>query len=170
MAIELLNRELNSINALFEEKFTHEFALKLGLEDFDIEIKKTFLENIFQIMTDQQLDFTNTYRSLSEKLIDYSKEIDSSLLAFFGEWTNAFKTKNISLIELGHKLIKINPIYIPRNHLIELAINDAYNNQFDTIKNLHLVLKDPFTKREADTIYSQPPTKEQIVKNTFCGT
>ncbi len=78
MAIELLNRELGSINALFEEKFTNEFALKLGLEDFDIEIKKTFLENIFQIMTDQQLDFTNTYRSLSEKLIDDKIEIDSS--------------------------------------------------------------------------------------------
>lgn len=170
MAIELLNRELNSINALFEEKFTHEFALKLGLEDFDMEIKKTFLENIFQIMTDQQLDFTNTYRSLSEKLIDDSTELDSSLHSFFENWTNVLKTKNISLSELGHKLIQINPIYIPRNHLIELAINDAYNNQFDTIKNLHQVLKDPFTKREVDSSYSQPPTKEQIVKNTFCGT
>jgi uncharacterized protein YdiU (UPF0061 family) len=170
MAIELLNRELSEINSLFEEKFTHEFALKLGIESFDIEIKKSFLENIFQIMSDHQLDFTNTYRSLAEKLFDESLIIDSSLQEYFEELVNTLKSKNINLFELGNRLKKINPIYIPRNHLIELAINDAYNNQFDSIKNLHQVLKDPFTKREIDEQFSQPPTKEQIVKNTFCGT
>lgn len=170
MAIELLNRELSEINSLFEEKFTHEFALKLGIESFDIEIKKSFLENIFQIMSDHQLDFTNTYRSLAEKLFDESLIIDSSLQEYFEELVNTLKSKNINLFELGNRLKKINPIYIPRNHLIELAINDAYNNQFDTIKNLHQILKDPYTKKEVEEKYSQPPSKEQIVKNTFCGT
>ena len=170
MAIELLNRELNNINSLFEQKFTNEFALKLGLESFEIETQKSFLENIFQIMSDHHLDFTNTFRSLSEKLSDGSLTIDHSLQDFFDSWVNTLKSKNLNLKYIANQLLKINPIYIPRNHLIEEAINDAYNNQFETIRSLHQILKDPFSKREIDVKYAQPPTKEQIVKNTFCGT
>ena len=63
---------------------------------------------------------------------------------------------------------KINPLYIPRNHLVEDVINAAVNNNdFSKLKELLKVVRKPFAKGDFDKKYSLPPLPEEIISNTF---
>ena len=64
-----------------------------------------------------------------------------------------------------------NPYVIPRNHLIEHAIQQAYSEgrfyQFDAL--LEAVTR-PFDPELARSRFAQAPASDEIVKRTFCGT
>ena len=63
-----------------------------------------------------------------------------------------------------------NPLFIPRNHLIEKCINDAVEkSDFSMANDLLEVLKKPFEYNEKLS-FSDPPKPNEDIKNTFCGT
>ena len=63
-----------------------------------------------------------------------------------------------------------NPLFIPRNHLVEKAINNAVEKgDFSMTNDLIKVLKKPFEYKENFNL-SEPPKPNQDIKNTFCGT
>ncbi|VAW58658.1 Selenoprotein O and cysteine-containing homologs [hydrothermal vent metagenome] len=65
----------------------------------------------------------------------------------------------------------VNPIYIPRNHQVEAVIRAAEdNNDFKPFHALHKVLQTPFTYQQGKDNYMLPPTPEEVVHQTFCGT
>ena len=64
-----------------------------------------------------------------------------------------------------------NPIFIPRNHLVEEAINNLVeNNDLSLFNNLLDILKKPFSEKKNKVKFAKPPNKSQDIKNTFCGT
>ena len=66
---------------------------------------------------------------------------------------------------------KINPLYIPRNHLVEAAINLAVNKKdYSEVRELLKIVRKPFSKGSFNKKYSLPPESDEIVSNTFCGT
>ena len=69
-----------------------------------------------------------------------------------------------------NKMKSINPIYIPRNHLIEEVIESANEGDFSLFHQLNKVLETPFSFQEDSENYSLAPKENQIVKQTFCGT
>ena len=73
--------------------------------------------------------------------------------------------------QIANQMDQVNPIYIPRNHLVEDAIDSAVeNNDFKKMKMLLRVIKEPFSEKKKYSIFSSPPKPNEIVKNTFCGT
>jgi serine/tyrosine/threonine adenylyltransferase len=66
---------------------------------------------------------------------------------------------------------KINPILIPRNHIIAEIISEAVDkNDFSKFHQYLKLLESPFTESKEFSNYYLPPTEKQIVPNTFCGT
>ena len=63
-----------------------------------------------------------------------------------------------------------NPLFIPRNHLVEKAISEAVEKcDFSMTNDLVKVLKKPFEFNKNLNL-SDPPKPNQDIKNTFCGT
>ena len=63
-----------------------------------------------------------------------------------------------------------NPLFIPRNHLVEKAINEAVEkSDFSMVNDLVEVLKKPFESNKKFNL-SDPPKPNEDIKNTFCGT
>lgn len=106
-----------------------------------------------------------------------TKAIDSSdarqeLIVQLGDqswvkrWIDCPKEENAQ-VEMG----LVNPIYIPRNHLIEKAINDYLDHKdrtlFDTLLN---VFKNPYQDQPNTDYLKRLPTDAQRVHYTFCGT
>jgi uncharacterized protein YdiU (UPF0061 family) len=61
------------------------------------------------------------------------------------------------------------PVYIPRNHLVEEALEAATLGDLEPFQQLLAVLSDPFTQRPGFERYAEPgPDGEPYV--TFCGT
>jgi uncharacterized protein YdiU (UPF0061 family) len=69
------------------------------------------------------------------------------------------------------KMLKINPVYIPRNHQIEAAIRAAEdNNDFSVFHKLHAMLQKPYEIQKGGESYISPPKPDEVVAQTFCGT
>ena len=62
-----------------------------------------------------------------------------------------------------------NPVYVPRNHLVEAALQAATQGDLGPFTELLAVLQDPFTERPGLERYAEPgPDSAPYV--TFCGT
>ncbi len=66
---------------------------------------------------------------------------------------------------------KINPLYIPRNHLVEKVINEAINNEnYQPLEDILEVINNPYSKKIDDIFYTATPNPDERVYQTFCGT
>ena len=65
----------------------------------------------------------------------------------------------------------VNPAYIPRNHRVEAMIQAAVDREdFGPFEELLTVLARPYEERPAFAAYAKPPTPDERVRWTFCGT
>ena len=63
---------------------------------------------------------------------------------------------------------RANPTIIPRNHIVEEALQDAESKKdFTRLENLLKLLKYPYSSHEEITSFQTPSGKEY---KTFCGT
>ena len=68
-------------------------------------------------------------------------------------------------------MLRTNPVFIPRNHLVEEAIRAAEDDgDFQPFHALLERLAEPFEFDSRDARYALPPRPEQVVRQTFCGT
>ena len=73
--------------------------------------------------------------------------------------------------DIYNTMNSVNPIYIPRNHLVERAIKLAIeDNNFSYMLELSKILDNPFTKQDVHDDFSRPPKEDEKVHQTFCGT
>ena len=64
-----------------------------------------------------------------------------------------------------------NPVFIPRNHLVEEMIVAAVERQdFQPFEKLLEVVSHPYDDRPEMERYATPALPEQCVSQTFCGT
>ena len=66
---------------------------------------------------------------------------------------------------------RVNPVYVPRNHLVEDALAAATEGDLQPFERLVDVLADPFTERPGLETYAAPaPASFGACYQTFCGT
>ena len=65
---------------------------------------------------------------------------------------------------------RVNPLYIPRNHLVEDALTAATAGDLDPLHRLVDVLHDPFDERPGLEAYAEPAPQSFGLYQTFCGT
>ncbi|NYF15451.1 uncharacterized protein YdiU (UPF0061 family) [Microbacterium sp. AK009] len=65
---------------------------------------------------------------------------------------------------------RVNPLYIPRNHLVEEALAAATEGDLVPLGELVGVIRDPFTARPGLTRYEQPAPEAFGPYVTYCGT
>ena len=65
---------------------------------------------------------------------------------------------------------RVNPIYIPRNHLVEEALEAATAGDLEPFQRLVDVVSDPFERRPGLESYAAPAPDDFGPYQTFCGT
>ena len=63
-----------------------------------------------------------------------------------------------------------NPVYIPRNHLVEQALTAATGGDLDPLHGLLEVLARPFDERPGLERYTEPAPEAFGAYVTYCGT
>lgn len=163
----------------FPEKFlAHQercLADKLGLADIG-EDDKALVDELFELMDAVGADFTLAFRRLYElaggdagigELFDFSGVFD----AWLARWQARLANDTLSTPERLARMRLANPVFIPRNHLVEEAIRAAEDNgDLQPFHDLVERTARPFDVEPGALRYATPPRPEQVVERTFCGT
>jgi len=123
---------------------------KLGLTSAGA-VADALIDDLLPLLRGQ--DYTSFFRALSAGTIDDA-------------WTDRWREQNPDL-ELMNR---VNPVYIPRNHLVEEALAAATNDDLEPFNTLLDVLTQPFVARPGLERFAEPAPPSRRLYQTFCGT
>jgi len=162
----------------FQSAYRRIMLSKLGLHAVTDD-HVALLDDLLQRMDQSSADFTLTFRILCERVPDSDSgkyvgglcALPDAVEAWIPQWHALLAKDAMSGAERQQKMLAINPAFIPRNHLVEEAINAAQTrNDFAPFHRLVDRLAKPFDYDPDDLTYALPPRPEQVVAKTFCGT
>ena len=125
-------------------------------------------------MAEQRVDYTMCLRALSSVVRGDAAPARS----LFGE-PEAFDTwasRWLALVGddrhgVAQRMDRANPIYIPRNHIVEEVLTAASWGDHDALDQLLAVITRPFDERPGLESYAAPAAPEVTASyRTFCGT
>ena len=91
--------------------------------------------------------------------------------AWAARWRQRMASDSIDPDARSAGMRAVNPAYIPRNHLVEAALDAAVTRQdFAPFEQLLEVVSRPFEERWGCERYAATPAPEERVQQTFCGT
>jgi uncharacterized protein YdiU (UPF0061 family) len=86
-------------------------------------------------------------------------------------WTKRLALDPQAADERRSNMRLVNPLYIPRNHLVEEAITAAVEeSDLAPFRRLLRILCSPYEEQASAERYATPPRPEEVVHQTFCGT
>ncbi len=150
----------------YEAEYLHRMRAKLGLVKDDADDAELIAQWL-NALEAAGADFTLAHRQLADRYV-------AGTPVKFGEiesrWRNRVATEGRSPGATRSAMHAVNPLYIPRNHRVEEAIQGAYANEFGVFEDLIDVLAQPFTEQAGRERYAEPPEPAERVTRTFCGT
>ena len=100
----------------------------------------------------------------------HEKKQKNQLNNWLKDWHQLLEREEVDKETAIKRLRSSNPIFIPRNHIIEKVIREASEGNFDQFNQLAKALKEPFTHNSSFVDFYNAPKKEELVQQTFCGT
>ncbi len=174
-AIRQLTNEINAFPVHYQQEWLKGMRAKMGLfkdlpEDHDL------ANGLLAAAEGQNVDFTKLFRALAGSL----RGDAASVRALFDDtaqvdaWLTLYQTRvdheNTSAGARSDAMDKVNPIYIPRNHLVEDALKAAAEGDIGPFHKLSGVLSKPYSPQEGAKRYEEPAPKDAPRHITFCGT
>jgi len=170
---------INSFPTRYEAYWLAGMSQKIGLSKAG-ENDKALIDDLLNRMADNKADFTLTFYHLSDASAD-STDNDQAVRDLFtdsadfdewaAQWRDRLITESASDEERQQQMHQVNPLYIPRNHLVEAVIRAGEDRlDFEPFYELMNVLKHPYTKQTGMKKYAMPPVAAEVVHQTFCGT
>lgn len=176
-AIALANEVLTDFAKLYHAAWDSVMARKLGLSTM-IDNDRDLALNFLGLMEAGKADFTQSFRALADAVEDdkavslYQLMSDQQALsAWLLGWRQRLAMETGSKVTIAKAMRLANPVYIPRNHRVEraleVAVKDGDYTLFHTFRN---ILKRPFEHQVGMADYETPPEPHERVMATFCGT
>ncbi|NVO22847.1 protein adenylyltransferase SelO [Donghicola mangrovi] len=164
-AVEDYTARIHAMPDLLDAEWLRVFGRKIGIAAATPE-DKPMIEALLDLMTHDRADFTNTFRALAggtarDQFVQRDK---------FDAWHETHQQRIAREQDPQALMRSVNPVYIPRNHRIEAMINAAVDGDLAPFKRLMRVLADPFTPQAGEEDLTHPPTADEVVHRTFCGT
>jgi uncharacterized protein YdiU (UPF0061 family) len=162
---------------LYQGAYRRGMSRKLGLAGLEKD-DDGLAGDLLDLMAREKSDFTLTFRRLSELAQPESGQGVAELFEFsetFKPWLNRWQQRiegdSQTPAERQAGMLKANPVFIPRNHLVEAAIVSAVNNEdFGPFNHLVDLLEQPRDYEPGLVEFARPPRSDEVVSQTFCGT
>jgi uncharacterized protein YdiU (UPF0061 family) len=140
---------LQTYEAIFQNTLAQLFRAKLGLEQAQPE-DAALIQGLLDIMESEKLDYTNTFRNLTQALTNtITPELNSKIAK---SWIVSFQERHATeTLSLEKKLIlmnQTNPKFILRNYMAQEAIDAAEDSDFSRLETLIIILTKPFEEHE----------------------
>ncbi|TDM12742.1 protein adenylyltransferase SelO [Macrococcus lamae] len=165
-AISLAKGSLKQYETCYISYYLDYMAQKLGIherQENDDQLMIDFL-NLLEL---HELDYTATFRLLSENKVEQMTiRNEETFTNWYQRWQKRIRTE-----DQPYQLMKsVNPVVIPRNHLVEEALKEATDDDdYTKFNKLLKVVTDPYNESHAEKYMCGPDPSQQVLQ-TFCGT
>lgn len=173
---EPLEKILDSFFTDFEKDYKNMFLNKLGLFT-STETDDKIIQGIEEILQLSETDMTIFFRNLSQikkddsvelafEKIEYAfylpEEIKGEVLDAWQKWLSVYlkrlKMEDLADEERASKMNLINPKYVLRNYMAQLAIDEADKGDYSLVNELFQLLKNPYDEQpESEKWFAKRP-------------
>ncbi|GAB2913960.1 protein adenylyltransferase SelO [Rheinheimera gaetbuli] len=175
-AVELAAAALQQFNGENEAVFLLLMGEKIGIKSATKD-DEVLIRDLLNLMSENSTDFSQTFRLLSQSVANATQGAaklfadSSNWQQWANRWQIRLAEQGLALSEVQQQMDACNPALIPRNHLIAKAIAEATEQgDLRLFNRLNKALATPFKLDNDNTDLALPPTTEQCIGNTFCGT
>jgi len=159
----------------YHDHWLREIRAKLGLatergEDADL------VRDLFQLLEVQQADFTMTFRALGAALDDGFGAMAEQVLEpdrlrpWFAMWQARLAEEPADPAARRAGMDRVNPLYIPRNHLLDDALTAAEAGDLASFTAMLAAVSAPFHPQAGLERFAAIPPLDAARHVTFCGT
>lgn len=156
---------LSVFKTTFESSMQTLWQGKLGFSS-TLEGDATLLERLFALMAASRVDFPYFFRHLSSVKM-HATQPDETLRnlfidrpafdAWLSEYRQRLTLENSNDTQRKAAMNKVNPKYVLRNYLAQIAIDKAQNKDFSEVNNLLQILQNPFDEQTEHEQYAALP-------------
>ena len=146
---------------------------KLGLKENpagspESEEASELVDGVIAILKDGPVDYTRFFRSLGQAARGNHRPVRGMVLdlAAFDAWAARWQ----ALQPDAGLMDRVNPAYIPRNHLVEEALAAATDGDLGPFNQLVDVVRAPYEERPGLERYAEGAPEDFGSYQTFCGT
>jgi uncharacterized protein YdiU (UPF0061 family) len=169
-AVVLVTEIINSVEPLYQQRWLNMMRKKFGCHDA-MTNDENLIQDFLEWMHTNKLDYTNTFLALSHNNLNDKAFKTTEFKNWHLRWQTRVKLDNRSEHDASILMQANNPAIIPRNHHVAAILDSVVNNNDMTEFNKFLaVLTNPYCNTVATQFYQTPPTPDEKIQNTFCGT
>ncbi|BAJ00583.1 protein adenylyltransferase SelO [Shewanella violacea] len=149
---------------------------KLGISNEE-EGDLALCEQLLESMVGQEVDFTQMFRQLARDLEGQSHGSDQlfndadRFIQWRESWMARLSRASLPMSECVAMMDGVNPMYIPRNHQLEYAIEAAEQRaDYQPFEQLIGILANPYTPQDGAEEYAKPAPASFGRFTSYCGT
>lgn len=167
-AITIATQALEGFPTRYEAAWTAGMRTKLGLPADSDAAPKELIDDLLAQLVQSHIDYTSFFRALGRAARGDTEPARGLFLdlAAFDDWLVRWR----ALDPDPDLMDRSNPVYIPRNHLVEQALTAATAGDVGPFNELLAVVTDPFVERPGQQRYAEPAPESFGPYQTFCGT
>ena len=159
--IALAENSFGAFRDEYDEVWTSGMRAKLGLAaDVDAGVVTSLVDDLLPLLKESHVDYTSFFRQLSQAARGHAGP------AGFDDWMSRWRAQGPD----AESMDRVNPIYIPRNHLVEEALTAATAGDLDPLERLLVAVTNPYDERPGLELYASPAPEGFGPYRTFCGT
>jgi uncharacterized protein YdiU (UPF0061 family) len=168
-AVELAVESLGGFRPAYDAAWAEGVRVKLGLPaGLDAAVTTALAEEFLGLLQQSRADLTSSFRALADVARGDAAPLRDTLLDItaFDGWAQRW----LALAPDPAAMDRVNPVHIPRNHLVEEALAAATAGDLAPLHRLLEVVASPFEPRPGAERYARPAPDGTGPYVTFCGT
>lgn len=162
-AVAVATDVLQQFEGRFSKQWLSMMKGKLGLIG-SAEGDEQLIDDWLQLLQQHRLDYTNAHRALTYHKPPFDSD---DMTAWYKRWQQRVGANLAAATQL---MQQHNPAIIPRNHLVNQALEAAQAGNMQPFDQLLSALVLPYVARDEGGKFTMPPTSDERVTQTFCGT
>jgi uncharacterized protein YdiU (UPF0061 family) len=169
-AVELAVESLRGFRPRYSAAWSLGMRRKLGLpEGLDPSVSRPLVDELLAMLQESHVDHTSVFRLLARSARGDREPARGVFLDLpaFDDWAQRW----LALDPDPGAMDRVNPVYVPRNHLVEEALAAATEEgDLAAFTRLLEAVTRPFEERRGFERYAEPAPADFGDYQTFCGT
>jgi uncharacterized protein YdiU (UPF0061 family) len=168
-AVALAVESLGGFRERYSAAWSSGMRAKLGLPDgLDDAVASALVADLLELVQAGHVDHTTFFRSLGTAARGDTEPARAMFLDLAG--FDAWAERWLAVGPDADAMDRTNPAYVPRNHLVEEALDAATAGEMEPFDRLLAVVTAPYDERPGLERYAEPAPASFAGYQTFCGT